>query len=102
MVRIDQCTGGAGGLALFRLFCSNPCTLAGDPGNDRHGAVDRLDIGADKSETLLLGKESAFAGMTENDEAFDPFHRNQPFGDFSIGLVINFAVAGEGGNGGRA
>jgi len=63
-------------------------------------SVDRLDEAFD-DRGLLVGREKRpFAGMTENDQAFDAFETAEPGAQPLDRRVVDLAVAGERGHGG--
>ena len=62
-------------------MASSAATLVpsqGDAGDDRNPAVGRLDEAFDDRGLFVLGEEGAFAGMAENDQAFDAVMAAEP------------------------
>jgi hypothetical protein len=96
---INETGGGASLYSALSLFGGNFGAFERDAGNHRNTTVGRRNEALDNRRLFVALKESAFASMTENGQAFHFFEAAEPGAEPLDGSVIDGAVTGEWGNG---
>jgi hypothetical protein len=100
--RVEETGRGSSLLGSLGLETGDIVTFSSDTGNDGDGVVDTLLEGSNHFDLLVFGKESTFAGVTEDDETLDSLNGCEPRTDSLNSVVVDGSVFVEGGDGSRS